>query len=97
MGNLGGGVGGGGGVAVGAIWDPEFSDYDDVCTEEGIRHIGRYYLRETKVQSKEFVLGEYDYDKNNYKLTFDCPPFISSCKQIVLKRQGKATIEIYGN
>ena len=88
---------GGEGFAVGARLELECAGEGNVCIEEGIFHIGGADLLEPTVWPEEFVLGEDGSIKNNYKLTFDCPPFISSCNQIVLNRQGKAKKYIDGN
>ena len=62
--------------ALGAKWDIEDADDDDICIEEGLHSIGGTQLRDPTVRPAEFLEGEYSAIKNNYKLKFDCPPFI---------------------
>ena len=48
------------------------------------------------VWTEEFVLDEYGAVKNNYKSTFDFPPFTSPWNNTVLNIQGEAKIYIDG-
>ena len=43
---------------LGAIWEIEGADEDDIYTEEGVRNIGGEELREPTAQPAEFVSGD---------------------------------------
>ena len=70
------------------LWLEDEND-DDICTEEGIHNMGGTQLCEPTVQPAEFVEGQYGAILFFYKLTFNCHPFISQCKQSILNRSGK--------
>ena len=77
------------GFSVGAKLEIEDVNDDDVCIEEGIREIGGKVFRGSTVRPAEYVEDENGSTKKNYTLNFDCPPFISSCKQPKLNRYQK--------
>ena len=72
------------GFIVGAKWEIEASNDDDVCIEEGIREIGDTVFSKPTVRPAEYVEDEHGVTKKKYTLNFDRPPFISSCKQPTL-------------
>ena len=77
------------GFSVGAKWELEDSNDNDVCIEEGVMEIGGTVFCEPIVRPAEYVEDEHGATKNNYTLNFDRPPFISSCKNPELNRYQK--------
>ena len=77
------------GFVVGAKWELEAANDDDVCIEEGIREIGGKVFCEPTVRPAEYVEDENGATKTNYTLNFYRPPFISSCKQPKFNRYQK--------
>ena len=75
--------------SVGAKWELEAANDNNVCIEEVIREIGGTVFRDPTVRPAEYVEDEYGATKRNYTLNFDCPPFISSCKHPKLNRYQK--------
>ena len=57
--------------------------------EEGIREIGGKVFCELTVRPAEYVEDDNGATRKHYILNFDCPPFISSCKQPKLNRHQK--------
>ena len=79
------------GFSVGAKWELEAVNDDDVCIEEGIREFGGKVFREPTVLPAEYVEDENGATKTNYTLNFDRPPIILLCKQPKLNRYQKPT------
>ena len=85
------------GFSVGAKWELEAANDDDLCIEEGIREIGGKVFHEPTVWPAEYVEDEHGATKKKYTLNFYCPPFISSCKQPKLNRYQKPTKDRKGD
>ena len=77
------------GFNVGAKWELEATNDENVCIEEGIREIGGMVFLEPNVWPNEYVEDKHGATKKVYTLNFYRPPVILSCKQPKLNRYQK--------